>query len=287
MLNGTARCLDGKRLAGEWRARIKARIDGLAPGLRVPCLAVVQVGEDPASQVYVRNKRRACREVGIHSIGIELDASTKLADLTAHLQALNDDPGVDGILLQLPLPPGIDDVTRVGLILPEKDVDGFHPLNVGRLVLGHPGLPACTPAGIMALLQHHQIALAGKRAVVLGRSAIVGKPLASLLLNADATVTVAHSRTSSLESLTREAEILLVAVGRPGFVTPEMVRPGVVVVDVGIHRGADGSLVGDVSPEVADVASWITPVPGGVGPMTIAALLENTWQAFAARFGIS
>ncbi|MEB3330511.1 MAG: bifunctional methylenetetrahydrofolate dehydrogenase/methenyltetrahydrofolate cyclohydrolase FolD [Candidatus Sericytochromatia bacterium] len=277
--------LDGKALAAQLREDLARRVAGRPVGRRPPCLAVVQVGEVPASTVYVRNKQRACEEVGFRPVRVSLADDLPEDEVAARVATLSDDPDVDGILVQLPLPAHMDPHVVLAGLDPAKDVDGLLPLNIGRLVLGMPGLQACTPAGVMRLLRHHGISLAGARAVVLGRSAIVGKPLAALLVQADATVTVAHSRTRNLAALTREAEVLVVAIGRPWFVTAEMVRPGAAVVDVGINRREDGTVVGDVHPEVALVAGWLSPVPGGVGPMTIASLLENTWLSYCGRLG--
>jgi methylenetetrahydrofolate dehydrogenase (NADP+)/methenyltetrahydrofolate cyclohydrolase len=281
----TARILDGKALAAALRARLAARVAGLPfrPGLRV-----VLVGEDPASSVYVRNKDRAAAEAGLEAGTIRLPASTTRHDLLAHIAALNADPAVDGILVQLPLPPHMQADAVIEAIDPAKDVDGFHPVNAGRLAAGRPTLVPCTPLGVMKLLQHADVHLAGARALVLGRSTIVGRPMAALLLQADATVTVAHSRTGDLPAECRRAEVVIAAVGRPGMVRGDWIADGAVVVDVGINRLPDGRLVGDVAfAEAADHASAITPVPGGVGPMTIACLLENTVQAALARRGLA
>jgi methylenetetrahydrofolate dehydrogenase (NADP+)/methenyltetrahydrofolate cyclohydrolase len=246
----------------------------------------VQVGNVAASTVYVRNKQRACEQVGFRPVLVHLPASLTEAEVAARVSELSEDSGVDGILVQLPLPDHMDANAVLAGLAPTKDVDGLLPVNIGRLVLGLPGHRACTPAGVMRLLDHHGVSLAGARAVVIGRSAIVGKPLAALLVQADATVTVAHSRTRELERLTREADLLVAAIGRPWFVTSDMVKPGAVVVDVGINRREDGTVVGDVHPEVGAVAGWLTPVPGGIGPMTIASLLENTWSSYAARLAL-
>lgn len=275
--------MDGRGLAAEIRQDMAARVAARGVGVRPPCLAVIQVGDVAASNIYVRSKRKACQEVGFQSIGISLEAEASQAELEERILHLNEDSGVDGILLQLPLPRHLDVDRLLALIDPAKDVDGFHPLNMGRLVLGRPGLAACTPRGILTLLHHYKVPLAGRRAVILGRSAIVGKPLAAMLLNADATVTIAHSRTEGLAQLAAEAEVLVAAVGRAEFVTPAMVHPGATVVDVGINRLEDGRIVGDVRADVARVAGMISPVPGGIGPMTIASLLENTWESFRSR----
>jgi methylenetetrahydrofolate dehydrogenase (NADP+)/methenyltetrahydrofolate cyclohydrolase len=262
---------------------LAARIVGLAfkPGLRV-----VRVGEDPASGVYVRNKDRAALEAGFDSATIHLPASTSEAALLAEIARLNADPTVDGILVQLPLPDHIRAEAAIAAVDPAKDVDGFHPLNAGRLAAGQPGLVPCTPRGVMHLLAESGVKLAGARALVLGRSQIVGRPMAQLLLGADCTVTIAHSRTRDLPAECRRAEILIAAAGKPEMVRGDWVAPGAVVIDVGINRLADGRLVGDVAfTEAAAHAGAITPVPGGVGPMTIACLLENTLEAALARRG--
>ncbi|MBW4091894.1 MAG: bifunctional methylenetetrahydrofolate dehydrogenase/methenyltetrahydrofolate cyclohydrolase FolD [Proteobacteria bacterium] len=277
----TARIIDGRIVAGTVRAAVAARVAAL--GFQ-PGLAVVLVGEDPASAVYVRNKDRAAAAAGIAAQTVRLPADVGEAALLAEVARLNADPSVDGILVQLPLPSGIDPQRVVAAIDPGKDVDGFHPLNVGALAAGQPGLVPCTPLGVMRLLEAVGVRIAGARAVVLGRSAIVGRPMAALLLAADATVTVAHSRTRDLPAECRRAEILVAAVGRPELVRGDWIAPGAVVIDVGINRGADKRLVGDVAfAEAAAVAGAITPVPGGVGPMTIACLLENTVTAAVRR----
>ena len=276
-----ARLIDGKAVAAALRAEVAARAATLpyAPGL-----AVVLVGEDPASQVYVRNKERAAKAAGFASETIRLPASASQAELLALIARLNRDPAVDGILVQLPLPAGIDPQAVIRAIDPAKDVDGFHPDNVAALALGTPFLVPCTPRGVMKLLAAAGIAPRGARALVLGRSNIVGRPMAALLLAADATVTIAHSRTRDLAAECRRAEILIAAVGRAEMVKGDWVSPGATVIDVGINRTAAGGLVGDVAyAEAAAVAGAITPVPGGVGPMTIACLLENTLIAAAAR----
>ena len=276
-----ARLIDGKAVAAALRAEVAARAATLpyAPGL-----AVVLVGEDPASQVYVRNKERAAKAAGFASETIRLPASASQAELLALIARLNRDPAVDGILVQLPLPAGIDPQAVIRAIDPAKDVDGFHPDNVAALALGTPFLVPCTPRGVMKLLAAAGIAPRGARALVLGRSNIVGRPMAALLLAADATVTIAHSRTRDLAAECRRAEILIAAVGRAEMVRGDWVSPGATVIDVGINRTAAGGLVGDVAyAEAAAVAGAITPVPGGVGPMTIACLLENTLIAAAAR----
>ncbi|AWV20848.1 Methylenetetrahydrofolate dehydrogenase (NADP+) [Roseomonas mucosa] len=279
----SATILDGKALAARRRAALAERVAGLGfrPGLRV-----VRVGEDPASGVYVRNKDRAAKEAGFDSATLQLPEGTTEAELLALVRRLNDDPAVDGILVQLPLPAHIRTDAVLDAVDPGKDVDGFHPVNQGALALGRPGLVPCTPRGVMLLLEEAKVSLSGARAVVVGRSTIVGKPVAALLLAANATVTVAHSRTRDLASECRRAEIIVAAVGRAGLVRGDWVANEATVIDVGINRGADGRLVGDVAfGEVVDHAGAITPVPGGVGPMTIACLLENTVQAALGRRG--
>lgn len=279
----TARILDGKALGVRLRAGLAQRIAGLSfkPGLRV-----VRVGDDPASGVYVRNKDRAAAEAGFDSATIHLPECTTEAALLAEIAKLNADPAVDGILVQLPLPGHIRAEAAIAAVDPAKDVDGFHPLNAGRLAAGEPGLVPCTPRGVMHLLAEAGVALRGARALVLGRSQIVGRPMAQLLLGADCTVTIAHSRTRDLPAECRRAEILIAAAGKPEMVRGDWVAPGAVVIDVGINRLADGRLVGDVAfTEAAAHAGAITPVPGGVGPMTIACLLENTLEAALARRG--
>lgn len=273
--------LDGKAMAARIRAEVRAEVESIrARGGRVPGLTVILVGEDLASQVYVRNKERACLEVGFASQIIRLPETTSLENLLATINALNADPAVDGILLQLPLPRSLDAQSCLTRIAPHKDVDGFHPENMGRLVQGLPGLRPCTPAGVMELLRRYQIPCAGKHAVVVGRSTIVGKPMALMLLEAHATVTVCHSRTPDLAAITRQADILVAAVGMPCLIREDMVAEGAVVVDVGINRTETG-LVGDCDyPALTPKAAAITPVPGGVGPMTIAMLLTNTLSAY-------
>ncbi|MGH7042707.1 MAG: bifunctional 5,10-methylenetetrahydrofolate dehydrogenase/5,10-methenyltetrahydrofolate cyclohydrolase [Acetobacteraceae bacterium] len=279
----TARIIDGKAVAAALRAEVAGRVAAL--GFQ-PGLAVVLVGEDPASAVYVRTKDRAAAAAGIAARTIRLPATVGEAALLAEVARLNADPAVDGILVQLPLPRGIDPAHVVAAIDPAKDVDGFHPLNVGALAAGQPGLVPCTPLGVMRLLAAAGVRLSGTRAVVLGRSAIVGRPLAALLLAADATVTVAHSRTLDLRAECRRADLLVAAVGRAELVRGDWIAPGATVIDVGINRGADLRLVGDVAfAEAVAVAGAITPVPGGVGPMTIACLLENTATAAVRRRG--
>jgi methylenetetrahydrofolate dehydrogenase (NADP+)/methenyltetrahydrofolate cyclohydrolase len=275
----TARVLDGRAVAEAVRAEVAAAVAALrAEGGRPPGLAVVLVGDDPASATYVRSKERAAAQAGFLSEVHRLPADASQATVEALVGELAAREEIDGILVQLPLPAHIDAWTVTQAVPPTKDVDGFTAVNQGLLAAGRPHFVPCTPAGIVRLLDHYEVPIAGARAVVLGRSQIVGRPLAALMLARDATVTVAHSRTRDLPELVREADIVVAAVGRPHFVEPGWVRPGAVVVDVGIHRTATG-LVGDVHPGVAEVAAALTPVPGGVGPMTIAMLLDNTLKA--------
>jgi methylenetetrahydrofolate dehydrogenase (NADP+)/methenyltetrahydrofolate cyclohydrolase len=276
-----AQILDGKAIAAETRAGIKEQVDALrAAGRRQPGLAVVLVGDNPASQVYVRNKRRACEEVGFYSELHNLAGDTSQDALLALIDRLNAAEAVDGILVQLPLPDHIDEEAVIERILPTKDVDGFHPYNVGRLTLRIPLLRPCTPKGVMSMLKRTGRRLEGLDAIIVGQSNIVGRPMALELLAARCTITVCHSRTRDLADKVRAADLVVAAVGRPGFVQGDWVKPGAIVIDIGINRREDGKLVGDVDFErVAERAAWITPVPGGVGPMTIASLLENTLQA--------
>jgi len=275
-----AQILDGKSLAAQVRAGVKASVARLSQrGIR-PGLAVILAGDDPASRVYVRHKRLACEETGIRSELHEYGSGVSGEELLDRVAALNADRAIHGILVQLPLPRHIDAARVLASVSPRKDVDGFHAANLGALVSGAPGFVPCTPAGVMRLLEHARVPIAGRRAVVIGRSNIVGKPLALLLLRQDATVTICHSKTADLEKATRDADILIAAVGRAKLVTAGMVQPGACVIDVGVNRGADGKLAGDVDFEaVKAVAGSITPVPGGVGPMTIAMLLENCLHA--------
>src|SRR5258705_13769945 len=276
----TARIIDGKAIAKTIETEVAQAIArlGLAPGL-----VAVRVGNDPASEVYVRSKAKKARELGLRGDELILPESTSETELLAHIDRLNGDDAVDGILVQLPLPTQIDAKKVIDAIDPSKDVDGFHPINVGKLHLGRPALVPCTPSGVMRLIDSTGEAIEGKRAVVIGRSDIVGKPIAALLLQRNATVTVCHSRTRDLPAVAREAEILVAAIGKARFVTAEMIRPGAVVIDVGINR-VDGKLAGDVDFAAAkEVAGWITPVPGGVGPMTIAVLMSNTVRAATRR----
>ena len=276
-----AQLLDGKAIAGEVRTRVKRAVDArLAAGQRRPGLAVVLVGQNPASQVYVRNKRKACAEVGFHSDLHELPATTSQAELLGLIDQLNADPAIDGILVQLPLPEQIDPEAVIERILPTKDVDGFHPYNVGRLSLRMPVLRPCTPKGIMTMLARTGQTLEGLDAVIIGQSNIVGRPMALELLAARCTITVCHSRTKDLADKARGADVLVVAIGRTRMVPGDWIKPGALVIDVGMNRDETGKLCGDVDFDAArERAAWITPVPGGVGPMTIASLLENTLQA--------
>jgi len=278
-----ARILDGKSLAAQVRAGVKAEVARLSQrGIR-PGLAVILAGDDAASRVYVRNKARACEETGVRSTVFEYPSTVKQSELLERVRALNADPAVHGILVQLPLPGQIDSEKILEAVSPAKDVDGFHPANLGALLAGRPRVVPCTPAGIMRLLSEAAVPLAGRSAVVLGRSNIVGKPLALLLLQRDATVTICHSKSKNIEMEAKQADILIAAVGRANLVTAAMVKPGACVIDVGVNRLSDAGanrLVGDVDFDaVKNVAGWITPVPGGVGPMTIAMLLENCVKA--------
>lgn len=277
----SARTIDGKAAAAALRAKLAAQVATLPfrPGL-----AVVLVGDDPASAIYVRAKDRAANAVGIAAHTIRLPPDTSTEALITRIARLNADPAVDGILVQLPLPSHIAPQAVIEAVDPDKDVDGFHPLNVGRLATGHPGLVPCTPAGVMRLLAEANVPLEGARALVLGRSVIVGRPMAALLLAANATVTMAHSRTRELAAECRRADVIVAAAGRPALVRGDWIAPGATVIDVGVNRLPDGSLVGDVAfAEAVEVAGAITPVPGGVGPMTIACLLENTVTAALRR----
>ena len=281
----TAKILDGKAVAAEIRQSVRASVDErIARGLRRPGLAVVLVGDNAASEVYVRNKRKDCEEAGILSRGFDLSAETSQADLLKLIDELNADPEIDGILVQLPLPEQIDEQAVIERITPAKDVDGFHPQSIGYLTLRLPGLRPCTPRGVMTLLERAGVELPGLDAVVIGQSKIVGRPMALELLNARCTVTICHSRTKDLADKVAQADVVVAAVGIPGFVPGEWIKPGAVVIDVGINRTAEGKLTGDVNfPEASERASWITPVPGGVGPMTRAILLTNTVQAAEQR----
>ena len=276
-----ATIIDGKLVSQTIRGSIKDEVSALKAELGItPGLAVVLVGDDPASAVYVRNKHKACIDAGIESYVITMPTDTKEDDLLAKIDELNADKNVNGILVQLPLPKHICEDNVINRISPEKDVDAFHPANVGKILIGNYDFLPCTPAGIMDLLAFYNIDIEGKECVVLGRSNIVGKPMSLLLLGKNGTVTTCHSRTKNLSEVTKRADILVVAIGRAEFVTADMVKPGAVVIDVGINRLANGKLVGDVKfDEVCAISSAITPVPGGVGPMTITTLLKNTLTA--------
>lgn len=275
----TARIIDGKSIAKELRESLAPRVAALKEQGITPGLTVIVVGDDPASAIYVRNKERACVKLGMNSQVLRFSAETTQEEILNTVRLLNQDDSVHGILVQLPLPRHIDEQAVLRAIDPDKDVDGFHAMNAGRLMNGEPGFVACTPKGVMRLLEVSGVELDGKNAVVVGRSNIVGKPMALLLLQKNCTVTIAHSHTKDLAAVTRSADILVVAIGRAGFITGDMIKPGAAVMDVGINR-VDGKVVGDVDFESAkEVASCITPVPGGVGAMTIAMLMENTVEA--------
>jgi methylenetetrahydrofolate dehydrogenase (NADP+) / methenyltetrahydrofolate cyclohydrolase len=284
--------LDGKALAAQIQTELTEQVQILhARAGRAPGLAVIMVGDNPASAAYVRGKEKACERVGIASYGDHLPTETSQAELEQLIQSLNQDDRVDGILVQLPLPDHLDSVALLNQIEPDKDADGLHPVNLGRLVRGESGLRSCTPAGVMRLLEEYAIDLKGKHAVVIGRSILVGKPLALMLLEANATVTIAHSRTVDLAAVARTADILVTAIGKTELVTPDMVKPGAVVIDVGINRISEVSgksrLVGDVQFDtVQEVAEWITPVPGGIGPMTVTMLLHNTVWSYRQRLAL-
>ena len=271
-----ANLIDGKRISAEVRAELAEDVKALCDAGVEPCLAVIIVGDNPASRIYVNNKKKACAEVGIRSEEIALPANTTQEELLACIKELNEREDVDGILCQLPLPSPLDDKAVIAAIDPGKDVDAFHAENVGHIMIGDFSFLPCTPAGVMELLHRSDISVAGKECVVIGRSNIVGKPMAMLLLHENATVTICHSRTADLAAVCRRADILVSAVGRADFVTPDMVKPGAVVIDVGMNRNTAGKLCGDVADGVDEVAGFLTPVPGGVGPMTIAMLLKNT-----------
>ena len=272
--------IDGKKISQEIKDELKLKVAALKEEGKSFTLAVIQVGDDPASSVYVGNKKKACAYIGIESLSYELPEQTTEEELLQLVRKLNEDSKVGGILVQLPLPGHIDEEKVLLAISPKKDVDGFHPENVGNLSIGRPGFVSCTPAGVIQLLKRSGIEIEGKECVVLGRSNIVGKPMAMLLLRENGTVTVCHSRTKNLGDVTRSADILVVAIGKAKFVTGDMIKPGAVVIDVGMNRDEAGKLCGDVDFESAEkVAGAITPVPGGVGPMTITTLLENTLTA--------
>lgn len=284
-----AKILDGKALAQKIQTELKQQVDELTPKMgRPPGLAVLMVGDNPASAAYVRNKERACEKVGIASFGKHFPTETSQEELKQVIEELNKDDRVDGILVQLPLPDHLDSVPLLHQIDPNKDVDGLHPVNLGRLVRGESGLRSCTPAGVIRLMEEYQLPLRGKKAVVVGRSILVGKPLALMLLAADATVTIAHSRSQNLGEITRDADILVAAAGRKDLITADMVKPEAIVIDVGINKVTDETgksrLVGDVNFDaVKTVAGYITPVPGGIGPMTVALLLANTVWSFGQK----
>lgn len=275
----SAKLLDGKAMSDELRQEIAARVSALKEKGVVPGLAVILVGDDPASNIYVRNKEIACGETGVYSLTIRMPADTTQQQLEAEIRRLNEDGSIHGILVQLPLPGHLDEAAALAMIVPEKDVDGFHVMNAGKLMNGQPGVVACTPKGAMEMIRRTGMSLKGKSAVVVGRSNIVGKPMALLLLQEDCTVTLCHSKTAELAEYTRRADVLVAAVGKAKFITADMVKPGAVVIDVGINR-VNGKVVGDVDFDaVKEIAGWITPVPGGVGRMTITMLLENTVEA--------
>ena len=275
-----AQLIDGKKISQEIKDELKEKVASLKAQGVEGALAVIQVGNDPASSVYVRNKKKACEYIGIRSESYELPEETSEEELLALIERLNADEKINGILCQLPVPAHMDENKLIRAISPEKDVDGFHTQNVGALVVGQSGFVSCTPAGVIQLLKRSGVEIAGKHCVVVGRSNIVGKPMALLMLQENATVTICHSRTADLQSMCRQADILIVAVGRPKMITAEYVKEGAVVIDVGIHRQEDGKLCGDVDfAQVESKASAITPVPGGVGPMTIAMLMNNCVEA--------
>ena len=272
--------IDGKKISTEIKDELRAKAAEMKKQGQEACLAVILVGNDPASTVYVGNKKKACEYIGIRSLSYELPEETSEAELLNLIARLNADSSVNGILVQLPLPKHIDEDKVISAISPEKDVDGFHPTSVGNLCIGRKGFVSCTPAGIVQLLKRSGVVMEGKECVIIGRSNIVGKPMSLLMLRENATVTVCHSRTKDLKEITKRADILIVAIGKPKFITADYVKEGAVVIDVGIHRGEDGKLCGDVKfDEVCEHTSMITPVPGGVGPMTIAMLMNNCIQA--------
>lgn len=275
-----AQLIDGKQISTMIKEELKEKVSALKEAGREVCLAVIQVGEDKASSVYVNNKKKACEYIGIRSLSYHLPEETKEQALLELINKLNHDTSVNGILVQLPVPEHIDEDRVIKAIAPEKDVDGFHPQSVGALSIGQPGFVSCTPAGVVALLKRSGVSIEGKECVVIGRSNIVGKPMALLLLRENGTVTICHSKTADLREVTKRADILIVAVGRPQMVDASYVKEGAVVIDVGIHRDENNKLCGDVDfASVEPVASMITPVPGGVGPMTIAMLMNNVVEA--------
>ena len=284
----TAQIIDGKAIAKQIRADIALEIESwLKTGKRLPGLAVILVGDDPASEVYVRGKRRDCDEVGFHSLMQQVSANVSQQDLEDRIEALNADPAIDGILVQTPLPPHIDEYRIIDCIDPRKDVDGFHPYNIGRLAIRRPAFRSCTPEGVMMLLDHINIDCKGLDATVIGASNHVGRPMGLELLLAGASVTTVHKFTRNIAEKVRLADIVVSAVGKPGLVPADWIKPGAIVIDVGITRGENNKLLGDVQfDQVKEVASWITPVPGGVGPMTRVALLKNTLQAAKINQGL-
>ncbi|HUW97444.1 MAG TPA: bifunctional methylenetetrahydrofolate dehydrogenase/methenyltetrahydrofolate cyclohydrolase FolD [Acidiferrobacter sp.] len=281
----SARLIDGKQIAADLLADIKDEVDkGLRAGMRAPSLAVVLIGQDPASEIYVRNKTEACQRVGIRSVSHKMAAAPSEASLLQLVDDLNDDPAIDGILIQLPLPPPLRSEPLIERIRPSKDVDGFHPYNVGRLAVRRPALRPCTPAGVMTLLRHTGVNLRGLHAVIVGASNHVGRPMGLELLLAGCTVTTCHRFTTDLRAHVMAADILVAAVGKPNLIAGDWIKDGAIVIDIGMNRLASGRLVGDIDFEEAQKrAGWITPVPGGVGPMTVATLLANTLQAASQR----
>jgi len=272
--------IDGKEISSIIKEELKEKVTKLKENGKIPCLAVVQVGNDPASSVYVNSKKRTCEELGIESMSYELAESTTQEELVSLIHELNSNNQVNGILVQLPLPHHIDEDLIIGTIDPDKDVDGFHPMNVGRLWIGERGFLSCTPAGVIQLLKRSNISIEGKHCVIIGRSNIVGKPMAALLIRENGTVTITHSRTKNLKAVAKSADILIVAIGKEKFVNSDFVKEGAVVIDVGIHRDENNKICGDVNfDEVSHLVSAITPVPGGVGPMTIAMLMNNCVEA--------
>jgi methylenetetrahydrofolate dehydrogenase (NADP+)/methenyltetrahydrofolate cyclohydrolase len=277
-----ATIMDGKAVSASVKEKIKNEVEAIVDN-RKPKLVVVLVGEDPASQTYVAAKQKACEQVGILSEAKKLNSSILQSELLELIEKLNQDSSVDGILVQLPLPPHLNEKEVMFAIDPTKDVDGFHPVNVGKLHLKQETFIPATPKGIMKLVEAYNIDLTGKKALVIGRSNLVGRPIAQLLLNANATVTIAHSKTTNLQELCKDSEVIVVAIGIKHFIKKEWLTPGVILIDVGIHRTQDNKLTGDASPDCMEIASYMTPVPKGVGPMTIAMLLENTMQAYRKR----
>jgi methylenetetrahydrofolate dehydrogenase (NADP+) / methenyltetrahydrofolate cyclohydrolase len=276
----SAKLIDGKKIALKKREEIANEVKKLKENGIVPGLAVILVGNNPASKTYVSSKEKACHALGMHSLLIELPETVSEEELLSKITELNNDPSIHGILVQLPLPKQINEINIIEAISPEKDVDGFHPINVGRMMTGQDSFLPCTPYGVMVMLEESDIEIAGKHVVIVGRSNIVGKPAGQLFLNENATVTYCHSKTVDMASFTKNADILVSAVGKPNFITPEYVKEGAVVIDVGINRNSEGKLCGDVDFEqVKEIASYITPVPGGVGPMTITMLMYNTLKS--------